>query len=189
MAVGNTSVSFDALLKELYSDDRVVNAIYNKNRFWAMVPKREDVDGREFNYPLVIAPGAARAATYTAVTTAEALVGEIPIVFKVPLLENFANASVSSKVIAQSGTNKGAFLKAVTLIADNQLKNFTNDIAVSMYRTSDGNHGQVGSIVTPSGGVTNSRIILKSPKDVMMYDVGQTVASAAAQVSGGLRTG
>ena len=186
MALGNTSVSLDAILKELYSEDRVTNAMFTRNKFWAMVPKKEDTDGREFVYPMVISSSQARSATYANVVTAEALTSELPINFKVPLNENFAAATVASKIIAQSGSDKGAFLRAVKLISDNVLVNFGNDVAASMYRQSDGNHGQVGSIVTPSGGVANSRILFLVPKDALLWEVGMqfdawTAASGGSQ--------
>jgi hypothetical protein len=189
MALGNTSASLDSILKELYSPDAIVNTLFTKNKFMAMVPKNESSDGREYVHPINVGSGQARSATYSAVTTAEALTGELPFVFKVPLNENFANASVSSKIIAQSGSNKGAFVKAVAFIADNELVNFGNDVAISMYRTSDGNRGQIGSISTPSGGVTNSRVTMKVTKDILNFEVGMTIIAATAPSGGSLRTG
>lgn len=187
MALGNTSVSLDTLLKELYSEDRVTNTMFTKNKLWAMVQKKEDVVGREFVLPLTVGGTQARSAGYPTVVAAEALTSEQVVNFKVPLNENFAAATVSSRIIAESSSSKGAFLSAVKLISDNSLITFGNDIAASMYRSSDGNRGQVGSIVTPSGGVANSRILFKVPKDALLWEIGMQFDAWTATTGGSQR--
>ncbi|HXI52376.1 MAG TPA: hypothetical protein VNH84_12755, partial [Candidatus Saccharimonadales bacterium] len=139
-----------------------------------MLPKSEDVTGRHYNWPIVVASGQARSAAYSEVSTAEALSGEVTKVFQIALTENFANANVSSRAIAETSNDKGAFLRAVSLIADNQLRNFGNDVAIAAYRTHDGNRGQVGSIGTPSGGVANSQVTMKVIDDILNIEVGMT---------------
>lgn len=176
MAFGNNSTSDDALLKNLYSDDKVTKALFMKNKFMAMLPKNEEVPGRYFVNPLVVSSGQSRSAKFSVAQSMAALSGELVVDFQVPLIENHADATVASKLIAQTQTDKGSFLRAVALIADDQLINFGNDLSVSLYRTSDGSRGQIDASTTLSG----ATLVLKNAKDVLNFEVGMQLDLASA---------
>lgn len=182
MAFGNNSVSNDTLIKELYSDENVTNALFMKNKFHALLPTNEAVPGRHYVWPIIDGTGQGRSASFTVAQSMASLTGEIMHDFFVPLQENHADANVASKLIAQSSSDKGAFLKAVKLIADDQLINFGNDLAVSEYRTASGSRGRIAN-----SSLSTSVISFVVPKDVLNFMVGMQLDLAAAEVSGGVK--
>ena len=179
MAFGNTSTSDDALLKELYSDEAVQKALFVENKFFSMVPKNENAPGRHYIHPIVVGAGQSRSATFSTAQSMAGLTGEQIVDFQVGLLENHADANVQSKLIAQTSSDKGAFLKAVALIADDQLINFGNDVSVSLYRTSDGNRGQIDSTTT----LASSSLKISPLKEVLNFEVGMQLDLASSKTA------
>ena len=143
----------DAILKEIYSDDGVTNEFFVDNPFFALMPKKEDVTGRYYEQPVWASAGQAQSRTFAASTSGPGLQafagisGEAPYTFLVPKVENMAVANVSSKLIAESSSSKGAFVDMVRAIADNQMQQLVNDTAVGLFRGADINRGQVGDSV------------------------------------------
>jgi len=183
MAFGNSFTSYDALLKEYYSDDALENEIFSENPFLGLVPKMEKQTGRHFVQPLVYSAGQGRSASFSTAQSMASLTGELAVDFLLTRAENHAVANVSSQTIAATQNDKGAFMEAVTLISDNQLQNLTNEIADSLFRGTSRARGQIASSVSLSG----STISFVNPKDVLRFSVGMALDVAAAETSGNVR--
>lgn len=169
----------DAILKEVYSDDGITDEFFRENPFFALMPKKEDVTGRYFEQPIWVSAGQAQSRTFGASTSgpglqaASAISGEAPYTFLVPKVENMAVASVSSKLIAESSSSKGAFVDMVRAIADNQMQQLVNDTAVGLFRGADISRGKVG------GSVAGTTLTLANVADAVNLELGMFLEFAA----------
>ncbi len=176
--------SGDAILKEFYSDDGVTNEIYVDNPWLALIPKKEDVTGRFYNQPIVASAGQGRSRVFVTAQNAASTAagsnntftsGEAIFDFQVAKVENHADANVSSQLIAESSSSKGAFLDMVRLIADNQLQNIANDTALGLYRGADISRGQVG------GSVAGTTLTFANPADSVNFSLGMWLDFSSVQ--------
>lgn len=179
----------DAILKEWYSDEGITNEIYVENPWLALIPKKEDVTGRFYNQPIAVSSGQGRSRSFTqaqlvaqtaAGSNATFTSGEALFDFQVKKIENHAVANVSTQLVEESSTSKGAFLDMVKLIPDNQLKNFANDTALAIFRGTDCSRGNVG------GSVAGTILTLANPSDAINFNLGMWLDFATA--SGGVST-
>lgn len=154
----------DAILKEYYGD--IENEMFDENPWLALIPKKEDVTGRNFVQDVIAGAGQGRSAIFSTAQNAAATTGELPYAFLVNKIENHAVANVSNQLIAESSSSKGAFLDAVRLIADDQLQNFTNDMAISVFRGADKSRGQVG------GSVAGTTLTFSNAADATNFETG-----------------
>ena len=156
----------DAILKEFYSDDGVTNEIFMENPFLALVPKKEDVTGRFYNQPVAAGAGQGRSSSFTQAQNAAATSGEALYDFQIAKVENHADATISSQLIAESSSSKGAFLDMVRLIADNQLQNIANDCAQRLYKQADNARGIV------AGSVAGTTLSFSNVADAVNFELG-----------------
>lgn len=188
MAFGNDAVvnsiqlnegQADAILKEIYSDDGVTDEFFRENPFFALMPKKEDVTGRYYEQPVWASAGQAQSRTFGASTsgpglqTGAGISGEAPFTYLVPKVENMAVANVSSKLIAETSSTKGAFVDMVRAIADNQLQNLINDTSLGLFRGSDINRGTVG------GSVAGTTLTFANVSDAVNFELGMFLEFAA----------
>ena len=177
MAFGNTFSSYDNLLKVYYSDDVLANEIFKDNPFLGMVKKFENAVGDSFVVPVVYGAGQGRSSVFATAQSMAALSGEQVAKFAVTRAENHAVANVSSQAIAASKNDKGAFIDAVTLIADDQLQNLSNDLGLGVFGSVDGARGQIssGSSVSSVTGVLS----FVNPKDALHFEPGMQLDASA----------
>ncbi len=188
MAFGNDAVvnsialtqgAADAILKEIYSDDGVTDQFFRENPFFGLMPKKEDVTGRYFEQPVWASAGQAQSRTFGSSTSGPGLQsmsgisGEAPFTFLVPKVENMAVANVSTKLIAESSSTKGAFVDMVRAIADNQMQQLINDTSIGLFRGADINRGQVGA------SVAGTTLTFANPSDAVFYELGMFLEFAA----------
>lgn len=188
MAFGNDAVvnsialnegQADAILKEIYSDDGVTDQFFRENPFFALMPKKEDVAGRYFEQPVWASAGQAQSRTFGASTSgpglqsAAGISGEAPFTYLVPKVENMAVANISTKLIAESSSTKGAFVDMVRAIADNQMQQLINDTSVGLFRGADINRGQVG------GSVAGATLTFQNVSDAVNVELGTFLEFAA----------
>ena len=168
MAMSATAVS--ALLKEMYPDDVLQNLVYESNPLLAMIPKEEDASGEYVKVPLIYGNAQNRSATFSNASSGST--GTALQAFLLTYAENYSIASVTGKVARASRNNEGAFAKALELEMDSALKSLANDIANSLYRTSDGWKAQVNAEPAEAG---TTVITLKNVEDITGFEVGMVV--------------
>lgn len=183
MAQGNTTTSQDSIIKDLYSDDALENEIFKDSPFLAMIPKFEKSVGRQFIHPVVYGAGQGRSRTFSNALTMSGLTGENSVDFNVTLVQDFAVAGLTTQLVEETKSDAGAFIDAVSLVADDQLQNMSNNLSLGVFGTADGNRGQIASTCSVSG----SSLTLTNPKDVLKFEVGMQLDLAAAQTSGNVR--
>lgn len=182
MSQSNTISSFGALLKEYYTDDAVRDASYEDNPLFAMMPKNEMVTGKHYNVPVIYGQGQGRSASFVNAQQNGTVSGTSSAVFQVALLDNWADATISSDLILSSGNDRGAFMKAATQVTDGQLKNLAVDTELSLFGDGTGLRGTVAASAT---GLTSATgvITFANPKSALNFEVGMLVVSAATATS------
>lgn len=165
------STSFDAALKEYYTDEYVREQVYEDNPWYAMVPKLTTLTGDTYVQPVQhgIAIGGRSATFATALANKDTNKYKK---FNVTTVDDYAMISIGRKVMKQSANNRGAFFEARTREIDGMLKALTRSLAVKLFRNSGGSLGRVGSLSTVT-------LTLKEPEDVCNFEVGQSLAASA----------
>lgn len=177
----------DAILKEIYSEDGVTNEFFQDNPFLALMPKKEDVTGRNYEQSVFASAGQAQSRTFGASTSGPGVLagaqisGEAPYTFLVPKVENTAVANISSQLIRESSSSKGAFVDMVTQIVDNQMQQFMNDTALGLFRGSDISRGRVG------GSVAGAVLTFASVSDAVNCELGMFLEFGALNTGSTVR--
>jgi len=187
MAQGNTSTSYAALLKRLYTKDVVADETYTDNPFLALVPKKEDVVGDSYTVPVIYGQAQGRSHTFANAQTTGVISGTSSAAFRNSLISNWADASISSELILQTSNDAGAFLSAAKQVVSGQVKNLSKTLEFEMMGDGVATLAQiaVGSSVSLSTGV----LTFTTPQSAFNFEVGmQIVASSTNTGTGSLRT-
>ena len=171
--------SFDAALKQHYTDDMVENLVYKDNPLLALIAKMEDFGGRNLPIPLIRGNPQNRSATFaTAVggTSTSALDA-----FLLTRVKDYSIATIDNETLEASKGNSNAFLEAATVEIDGCINALTRSLAVKLYRDGWGVVGQVNATVT------GTTLTLLDPNDVVNFEVGQVLQFAADAGGSALR--
>lgn len=167
------STTFDAALKEYYSDEAVKDLSYEDNPFYAMVPKLTSLTGDLYVQPVQYGTSVGG----RSMTFADALAGKDTnkyVKFQIDTVEDYAMISIGRKVMKQSANDRGAFFEARTREIDGMIKSLVRSLSTKLYRNSGGAIGQVNS----SGGAS-ATITLLEPEDICNFEVGMVLEASA----------
>ena len=170
--------SFDAALKQHYTDERVENMVYQDNPFLALVSKMEDFGGKNLPIPLIYGNPQNRSATFsTAVagTTTSKLDD-----FVLTRVKDYSIATIDNETLEASKGNANAFLEAATVEIDGCINALTRSLAIKLFR--DG-WGSVGRTTETTG----TTLTLVDPNDVVNFEVGQELVFSASLSGDALR--
>jgi hypothetical protein len=159
--------SFDAALKQHYTDDMVLNLVYKDNPLLALMPKYENFGGK--NLPIAVA------GTSTSQITD----------FVLTRVKDYAIATIDNETLEASKGNANAFMEAATTEIDGAINALTRSLAIGMYRTSAGELGQVSVEPTVAA---NTTITMKSAGDITNIEIGQVIVIWSALSGGSQRT-
>ncbi len=164
------STSFDAALKEFYSDEYVRNLVYEDNPLFAMLSKFEGWTGDNYVQPVQygISSGSRSASITTALANKDT---NKYVKFTVTSNDDYNAISIGRKVMKQSGNNRGAFFEARTREIDGMLQALVNSIAHALYRDGSGRIGQI-STAAPS----TTTFTLAEIQDVVAFERGMKIA-------------
>lgn len=166
-----------AALKELYTgDDYMVDLVYKKNPFLALVPKDESPDGFAGKYipvPLVYGTPQGRSATFTNAQNNQT--APVLASFFVYRVSNYQLVTITNELLEATKNNIGAFIDEAELNMDTGFRNISNDLALDLFGDGSGSRGVISAIST---GV----ITLADPNSVVNFEVGMTLV--AFSVSG-----
>jgi len=190
MSNGDTTTTFDGLLKNVFDHDKVMNLIYDDNVFLNMVPKFTEYRGDAYKVPVIFGGNNAIGASFSTQQAQAQSSSQKTTAF---LLQNqpsmYGVCQWSRQLMEQSATVEGAFEQVAKVNLENVLRQFGNQIATTLYRSGYGDQGQVASTV---GGVawTNglSTLQLQSLTDIYNFEVGMTIQFSNTQ-GGTVRTG
>lgn len=173
MAIYSNPTNQVAVLKELYPEDGdyMKDLVYKKNPHLALVKKNESPSGFAGKYipvPLVYGTPQGRSANFTNAQgnqTAPAVSS-----FFVYRVSNYQLVTITNELIEATKDDAGAFVDEVKLNMDTGFRNISNDLALDLYGSGNGNRGQYASIST---GV----ITLSQPAQIVNFEVGMSLVS------------
>jgi hypothetical protein len=176
--------SFDAALKQHYTNDVVQMMVYKDNPFLALVAKYEDFGGRNLPIPLIYGNPQNRSATFA---TAQAGTSTSKLEdFVLTRVKDYSIATIDNETLEASKGNANAFMEAATVEIDGCINALTRSLAVSLFRDSSGYIGQVNA--TPSNSSSTFVIQLKSAEDVTNFELGQVLVVYSAKSAGSQRS-
>lgn len=172
------ATSFDAALKEYYTDERVRDTVYPNNPLFAMLAKKTDIDGDKYVCPIQWGIAQSRSADITKVL-ANKKTGKYSK-FEVTTHDDYAAISISRKVMKQSASRRGAFFEAKTREIDGMMKSLVRSISCALFRNGGGAIGQVSSSAFTGAGTT---FTLNETEDVVNFEPDMHVVVSAGDGS------
>ena len=172
--------SFDAALKEYYTDDAVEDMVYKDNPLFALMPKDEDFYGVYKVVPVIYGNPQGRSATFARAQARGALTNSFLINFAITRVKDYSIATIDNETLLASQNDRGAFMRAATLEIDGCINSLTRSLAVDMYRSGYGARGVVGSISTTA-------ITLSDTNDIVNFEVGMELMLSASESANTLR--
>ena len=178
--------SFDAALKQHYTDDVVQMMVYKDNPLLALLPKYESFGGRNLPIPLIYGNPQGRSATFSNAQARGAVTSSKLSDFVLTRVKDYSIATIDNETLEASKGNANAFMEAATVEIDGAINSLTRSLAISMYRDSSGYIGQVS--VEPTVSASTFDILLSSIEDVTNFEVGQMLVIWSAKSGGSQRT-
>lgn len=175
--------SFDAALKQHYTDNRVQNMTYQDNPLLALMPKYENFGGRNLPIPIIFGDPQNRSATFsTAISqnTSSQLTD-----FVLVRAKDYSIANIDNETLEASQGNANAFLEAATVEIDGAIHSAARSLAVSMYGTGSGKIAQISS----SSSVASATITLSNINDITNFEVGMILVASATNGGGSVKAG
>lgn len=175
--------SFDAALKQHYTNDMIEMMVYKDNPALALMSKMEDFGGR--NLPIVTIWGnpQGRSHTFSRAQARGALTNSKLDDFLLTRVKDYSIATIDNETLEASKGNANAFLEAATVEIDGAINSLTRSIATAMYRSGNGEIGQIKSTFTVAGATT---ILLSDANEVTNFEVGMEL-DVSATLTGALR--
>ncbi len=170
--------SFDAALKQYYTDQRVENMVYQDNALLAIIPKMERFYGKVL--PIVIQYGTTQGGSADFTTAKANKVASKYKDFLLTRVKDYQLASIDNETLEASQEDAGSFLDAATSEIDSAIHSATRSLAIAMYRTASGSIGQISA----GQNVALSVITLADPESVTNFEVGMTLSADSADGGG-----
>ena len=135
--------SFEAALKQHYTDLRVKNLVYRNNPFLAAVPKYEYFGGKNLPIPVQFGVPQGRSATFSDANNNQTPGNYTDYVLT--RVKNYAIASIANETLEASVGNANAFMEAAASEIDGALRSLTQDLAGNLYRNQTGIRGLIAT--------------------------------------------
>ncbi len=177
--------SFDAALKEHYTDDRVQDMVYKDNPLMALLPKMEAFGGRNLPIPLIYGNPQGRSATFSNAQTRGQVTNSLVDAFVLTRVKDYSIATIDNETLEASKGDANAFMEAATTEIDGAINSLTRSLAVAEYR--DGS-GQIGQLLAEPTEAATTVITLKNINEITNFEVGMKLVSYAALTGGSAKT-
>lgn len=168
--------SFDAALKQHYTNDMIEMMVYKDNPALALMSKMEDFGGR--NLPIVTLWGnpQGRSTTFARAQARGAVTNSKLDDFLLTRVKDYSIATIDNETLEASKGNANAFLEAATVEIDGAINSLTRSIATAMYRSGYGEIGRLKAGVSITGATT---ITLSDPNEITNFEVGMELDCSA----------
>lgn len=174
--------TFDAALKEHYTDDRVKNLVYRNNPMVALMPKMERFGGRNLPVPIQFANPMSRSVDYATALALKPGASSSHEAFLLTRARDYCLATIDNETMEASVGNANAFMEAAVTEINSAIHSCTRSLAMKLYRSGTGSVGQVDGAAYVAG---TNQFTLLNPEDVVNYEVGgELVVSAGAGADG-----
>lgn len=152
-----TTTTIDKILKYVYTNKAIQNAVYKDNPAFALISKQSGFTGRSHVHAITYRNPLARSAAFATAQSragvngvATGIAGDIGVAvdvnFTVSRVKNYATWSVEQEAILASRGDKGSFISAVTQGIDGTLQTLNNDFGRDVYGSGLGELGQLTNV-------------------------------------------
>lgn len=173
--------SFEAALKQHYTDERIYNMVYADNPLMAMLAKYENFAGKNLPIPIIHGNPQGRSANFA---TAQSNKTNSQLKdFVLTRTRDYSLASIDNETIEASKGNANAFLEAATTEIDGAFQSATRSLAIALYGTGSGSIGQA------SANATGTTLQLKDVEDVTNMEVGMELVFSTTDGGGTVKSG
>lgn len=176
-------INMAAILKTIYPSGLPKDATYKDNPLLALMPKATDFYGEDAKAPLKYAPNAGRSSTFSTAQSNSTNVKNVA--FRYTRNSDYAVARVTNELILASKNNGGAFISALKQEIDSAQLNITNSAAQAMYGNGSGVIGQLAASTV----LASTSLPLRSPDDVVFFEVGYKIKLSATNGGGSVKAG
>ena len=186
MASGATLTSYDDILKEHYTQDRVVDMTYRTNPLFALLPKYERFGGKLLPVPIMYGNPQGRSKTFTNAQTRAQATSSLFKEFSLTRTKDYSLATIDNETLEATKGDPNAFLEAATTEIDGAINSLTRSLAINAYRDSSSQIGQV--LAEPLSTAGTFEVFVKDVGDISNFEVGQMVVIHSAKSGGSQRS-
>lgn len=186
MASGADLTAYDAVLKELYTSDKVLDMTYRSNPFFALLPKFERFVGKQLPIPIMYSNPQGRSKTFSNAQTRSQQTSSQFKEFTLTRAKDYSIGTIDNETLQATKGDAGAFLEAASTEVDGAINSLTRSLAINLARDSSAYYGQVS--VEPSENATTFTLTIKNAGDISNFEVGMVVVIYSAKSGGSQRT-
>ena len=183
--MGLDLTSFDAALKQHYTNDRVEDMVYKRNPFLALLTKMEQFGGKNLPIPIIYGNPQGRSKTFGNAKTRGAATSTKVDDFVLTRVKDYSIATIDNETLEASKGDANAFMTAFSTEVDGAINSLTRSIAIGVFRDSSAAIGQV--LATPSN-ASPWVITLKQSSDVTNFELQQVINIWSAKSGGTQRS-
>jgi hypothetical protein len=176
--------TFDAALKQHYTDDTVMDMVYKDNPLLALMAKYEEFGGKNLPIPLIYGNPQGRSKTFSSAQTGGSATSTLVTDFVLTRVKDYSIATIDNETLEASKGNANAFMEAATTEIDGAINSLTRSIAIGMYRNSSASIGQV--LAEPAEAALV--VTMKQASDIVNIEVGQRINIYSAESGGSQRS-
>lgn len=155
---------------------------YQRNPFFALVPKYERFGGRKLPIPLIYGNPQSRSRVFGTAQTQSASSSSKVEAYELTRVKDYAIATIDNETMEASEGDKNAFIEAATTEIDGAMNALTNSLAMNQYKSGYGERGVVGAINTLT-------ITLTKAANIVHFEVGMQLRAASTLAASVLRAG
>lgn len=155
-----------AILKEYYSNQRVIQLTYKDNPLYAMIDKVKDFYGSSYPLPMRVTNPQGASASFGSAQAQKKPSNYKK--FQLTRVKDYSLASIETEAVLASETNPGAFLQLATAEIDGAIRTMTTRLGWALYGDGTGTMGTVASI-------SGSTFTLSNVEDVVKFEDNQTL--------------
>ena len=178
-------VSFDAALKQHYTDDMVMNLVYRDHPLLAMMPKYEDFGGRNLPIPLLYGNPQGRSASFSQAQSRGQVTNSQLQDFVLTRVKDYSVATIDNETLEASKGNANAFMEAATTEIDGAIDVLSRSIAIKMYRDSS---GYLAQVTAEPAEAASTVLTLSEISEITSFEIGMELVIWSAKSGGTQKT-
>lgn len=173
--------SFDAALKQHYTNDMIKRMTYQDHPLLALLTKYEQFGGKNLPIPIIYGNPQGRSSSF-AYAKANKRPGKYTD-FVLTRAKDYGLCSIDGETIDASKGDKNSFMDAMTTEIDGTFESLTRSLGTALYRNGSGSIGRIDATTV----IASTLLVLTNPEDVVNFEVGQTLVASTADGGGAVK--
>lgn len=163
-------------LKELYPEQRIAELVFKNHPLMALMPARTDFFGRQFFVPIRHGKPQGRSHTFANAQSDE--YASLYEGFTIDRVNDYGVAVITGEAAESAESEPARFIETLQAEMDGSLSTLGDNMALESY----GNTGAARGVV---GSVASDVVTLADPEDIVFFEVGMLVDTAATDGTSG----